>query len=383
MTLKTSRRSDIPMFRALDILRDANERAAKGEDIKRLEAGLPCFGVPQAVLDYAKEVIDRDPRQTYTEALGIALVRDRIALYYRDHYGVDFHYSRVAITAGSSGGLSMAFLSAFDVGDKVGICTPTYPPYRNMINSLNLQVVEIQTTAETNYQPTVNLIEQCGEKLDGLVICSPSNPSGTMLSESELEKICNWCEANNVRLISDEAYHNITYEEPAQTAAKFNKDAIVLNTFSKYFAMTGWRLGWMVVPEELTDRIKRLSENYFVSPPTISQHLAYKVFDHMDVLDTYVAYYKKNLDIIKSELPKAGFDKLSNAKGAFYVYADVGHMTNDCEEFCHRIISEAGVAMTPGLDFDMIRGHTSVRICYADDTDDIIEACRRLQEWQK
>ena len=383
MTLKASRRSDIPMFRALDILREANERAAGGENIMRLEAGLPCFGVPQPVLDYAKQVIDSDPRQTYTESLGMSLVRDRISLYYRDRYDVDFNYARVALTAGSSGGLSMAFMSAFDVGDKVAICTPTYPPYRNIINSLGLQVVEIQTSAETDYQPTVDLLEQCGEKLDGLVICSPSNPTGTMIAEDELEKICHWCDTNGVRLISDEAYHNITYEEPAQTVAKFTDNAIVLNTFSKYFAMTGWRLGWMILPEELIDRVKRLAESYFVSPPTISQHLAYKSFDHMDVLDGYVAYYKKNLDILNAELPKAGFDKLSNAKGAFYVYADVHHLTNDTEDFCRRMLGEAKVSMTPGLDFDVSRGHTTVRICYADDTDDIAEACRRLQGWQK
>ncbi len=383
MTLKLSRRSDIPMFRALDILREANARAQKGEDIRRLEAGLPCFGVPQPVLDYAKEVIDRDPRQTYTEALGMTLVRDRIALYYRDRYGIDFNYERVAVTAGSSGGLSMAFIAAFDPGDKIGICTPTYPPYRNIINTLGLIPVEIETSAETDYQPTAALLEKSGEKLDGLVICSPSNPSGTMLSESELKKICQWCDANGVRLISDEAYHGITYAEAAQTAAKFTDNAIVLNTFSKYFAMTGWRLGWMILPPEMTDRIKKLSESYFVSPTTISQHLAYKVFDHMDVLDGYVAYYKKNLDILKAELPKAGFKKLSNVKGAFYIYADIHNLTNDSEEFCRRMLGEAMVSMTPGLDFDVSRGHTTVRICFADDTNDIIEACRRLQDWQK
>jgi len=383
MALKASRRSDIPMFRALDILREANERGAKGEDIMRLEAGLPCFGVPKGVLDYAREVMANDPRQTYTEALGMPLVRDRIALYYKERYDIDLDYSRIAITVGSSGGMFMAFLSAFDTGDKVAVCTPTYPPYRNIMSTLGLEIIEIETTPETDFQPSVELLEACGAKLDGLVICSPSNPTGTMIAEDELEKICKWCEKNEVRLISDQAYHNITYEEPAQSVIKFTDTAIAMHTFSKYFAMTGWRLGWLVLPEELTDRVKRLAESFFVSPPTISQHLAYKVFDHIDVLDGYVECYRKNLAILKAELPKAGFDKLSNARGAFYIYADVHHLTNDTEEFCRRMLSEAKVSTTPGIDFDVKRGHTSIRMCYASETEDIAEACRRLQEWQK
>ncbi len=383
MAFKASNRSDIPMFRALDILRQANEKAAQGEEIMRLEAGLPCFGPPPQVLEYARDLLKNDPRQTYTEALGMSLLRDRIAVYIRDQYGVDLDYSRIALTVGSSSGLALAFLSAFDAGDKVAIFSPTYPPYRNILNTLSLQVVEIQSTPETDYQPTLELLEACEEDLDGLVICSPSNPTGTMIADDELEKICKWCDEKGVRIVSDQAYHGITYEQPAQTVVKFTDNAIALNTFSKYFAMTGFRLGWMVLPEELKDRVKKLSESFFVSPPTLSQHMAYKVFDHTDVLDGYVAHYKKNLDILKTELPKAGFDKISNAKGAFYIYADVAHLTDDTEEFCSRMLSEAKVSTTPGVDFDVARGHSTIRICYADETKDIEEACRRLQQWQK
>ncbi len=382
MALKTSHRSDIPMFRALDILRDVNERVAGGDNIMRLEAGQPCVGAPPQALEYAKQILTNDGRQGYTDAMGMSLLRDRIALYYRDHYNTDLDYTRIAVSVGSSSGLLMSFLSAFDVGDRVALTTPTYPAYHNILTALGLQIIEIETTPETNYQPTAELLEGYGEEFDGLIICSPSNPTGTMIPAAELERICRWCDKNEVRLISDEAYHGITYEEPAETVLKYTNNAIVLNTFSKYFAMTGWRLGWMVLPEDLTDRVKRLMENFFVSPPTLSQHVAYKIFDHMDVLDGYVARYKQNWDILKVQLPEAGFDKLSEATGAFYVYADVHHLTNNSEEYCRRMLEEAKVSTTPGVDFDVTRGHGTIRMCYAGETEEIEEACRRLKQWQ-
>jgi aspartate/methionine/tyrosine aminotransferase len=250
-----------------------------------------------------------------------------------------------------------------------------------MLKSLNLKIVEIETSAQNNYQPTAELLEKSGKKFDGLIITSPSNPTGAIIDEPELKKICEWCDAKGVRLVSDEAYHRITYEKPAQTALKYSDNVIVLNTFSKYFAMTGWRMGWVVVPENMTDRMKRLAESLFVSPPTISQHLAYKIFDHLDVLDGYVAHYKKNRDILLAGLPKAGITKLSAAQGAFYFYADLHHLTNDSEDFCRRMLDEAGVSATAGIDFDSARGSATMRISYAGAPEDMSAACERIGGW--
>lgn len=383
MPLKTSKRSDIPMFRALDMLRQVNERIVDGDDIVNMAPGQPSVGAPQPVLDYAVQVLKNDPKQGYTEAVGMPLLRDRIAVYYRERYGIELDHKNVAITTGSSGGFLLAFLSAFDAGDKIALTTPTYPAYRNILQALGLEIVTIETTAETDYQPTADILEKSGQDFDGLIICSPSNPTGTMIPDQELEKICNWCDDNNVRLLSDEAYHGITYDEPAQTALKYTDNAIILNTFSKYFAMTGWRLGWLVLPDSLSDRVKKLAESLTVSPPTLAQHLAYKIFDHTDTLDDYVDVYRKNREVLLAELPKAGFDKISNAKGAFYLYLDVHHLTNDAEEFCQRMLHEAKVAATPGMDFDTERGNGTIRISYAGKTEDIIDACERLKAWQK
>lgn len=381
-SLKVSNRSDIPMFRALDILREVNERATKGTDIRRMGAGQPNVGAPPEALEYAISKIRSDPRQGYTEAVGMPSLCERIAAYYKDYYAVDVNPRNIVITTGSSGGFILAFLAAFDAGDRVAITTPTYPAYKNILTALNIQAVEIETSPQTNYQPTAELLERSAKSFDGLIINSPSNPTGTMLPAGEMEKIANWCENRGVRLVSDEAYHGITYNRKAETAANYSKSAIVLNTFSKYFAMTGWRLGWLVLPDDLTDRVKKLSENLFVSPPTISQHLAYKIFDHLDALNAYVETYRENRGILLRELPKAGFTSISNADGAFYVYADVHHLTNDSEAYCRRMLDEARVSTTPGMDFDVARGHGTIRICYADKTEDIIEACERLKKWQ-
>ncbi len=379
--LKLSDRSNIPMFRALDILRQVNEKEAAGENITRMGAGQPCFGAPQAALDYAIEMIKSDPKQGYTEAIGMPALRDRIAKYYKSYYGVNVSPDNIVITTGSSCGFILDFLAAFDACARVAVFTPTYPAYRNILKALNIEAVEIETSAKDNYQPTLDLIENCGKKFDGIIINSPSNPCGTMINETELEKICRWCDENAVRLVSDEAYHGITYEKKAQTAWKYSKNAIVLNTFSKYFAMTGWRLGWSIIPDDMRTAVKNLSESLYVSAPTISQHLACKIFDHLDVLDSYVASYQKNRDILRAELPKAGITEFTKGDGAFYLYANIHHLSNDSIEYCAKMLSEAKVSTTPGIDFDLSRGHKSIRICYADSQQNIIEACNRLKKW--
>ncbi len=380
--LKISNRSDIATFRALDILRQVNERETAGIDIKRMGAGQPNVGAPKAALDYAVSMIQSDPRQGYTEAIGMPALRERLVDYYKSHYGVSIKPQNIVITAGSSSAFILDFIAAFDAGDRIALTTPTYPAYRNILKSLNIETVEIEARAEDNYQPTLELLQNCGKQFDGLIINSPSNPSGTMIDEEELKKICAWCDENGVRLISDEAYHGITYDQKAPTAIKYSSNAIVLNTFSKYFAMTGWRLGWTVVPDDMTERMKKLAESLFVSAPTIAQHLAYKIFDHLDELDAYVADYRTNRDILIEELPKAGITDFTNAAGAFYIYADIHHLSNDSEQFCAKMLEEARVSATPGVDFDLTRGHKGIRICYADSQENIIEACKRLKNWQ-
>ncbi len=380
--LPPSSRSDIPMFRALDILSKVNEMDAAGADIRRLGAGQPCFGAPQQALDHAMQVLRDDPRQGYTEAIGTPKLRERISRYYTKYYGASLPANQIVVTAGSSCGFIIAFIAAFDAGDRVAVITPTYPAYRNFLKALNVEIIEIEGSREDGYQPTAKLLEECGEKFDGLIINSPSNPSGTMIDEDELEKICKWCDKKGVRLISDEAYHGITYGKKAATALKYSKNAILLNTFSKYFAMTGWRLGWVAMPENLAVRGKKLSENFFVSAPTLSQHVAYKVFDHIDVLDSYVALYKKNREILCNALPEAGLPDFTSADGAFYVYADISNKSDNSVDFCARMLSEARVSTTPGVDFDLTRGHQGIRICYADSTQNIIEACERLKNWR-
>ncbi len=383
MTLKLSRRSDIESFRALKTVREVNKRVEAGQDIIQLHYGQPCFGAPTAVLKTACEDIMTDQRQGYTGAVGTPELQQRIARYYAESYnvpGVD--PERIAITIGSSGAFIFAFLAAFDEGDTVAITTPTYPAYKNILNALDIKVLEIPTTIETNYQPTADLLENCGHRFDGLIINSPSNPTGCLIETTELEKISRWCDDNDVRLISDEAYHRITYEQDAATALPYSKTGIITNTFSKYFAMTGWRLGWMILPNTaMAERVKKLAENLFVSPPTQSQRIACNIFDHLDVLDGHVAHYKRNRDILKKGLPEAGFNKLSPMQGAFYTYVDLSDHTDNSEEFCARMIDEAGVSCAAGLDFDTARGHQTMRISYAGPPEDMHEACIRLKKW--
>ncbi len=379
MTFKLSDRSQISGFRALTILSEVAERRAAGEDIISLAPGQPCFGAPKAVLESAQKALALDPVQGYTAAIGTLDLRDRLSDYYQDNYGLKVPTERIAITTSSSTGFVMALTASFNAGDTIALTTPTYPAYRNMLKSLDLKIIEIPTTKEDNYQPTAALLAASGEKFDGLIITNPSNPTGAMIDNDTLKGICNWCDESGVRLLSDEAYHGITYEHKADSAAHYSDNAIVLNTFSKYFSLTGWRLGWLVVPENMAQTIKNLAENLFVAPPTISQQVALNSFDHLDTLDGYVAHYKTNRDILRAELPKLGMDDLSNAQGAFYFYIGVQNLTNNSEEFCRKMLDEAHVALTPGLDFDSQRGSSTIRICYAGTPEDMHEACDRLK----
>lgn len=386
MSLKLSSRSDIPVFRVLDILRVVNERVAAGADIIHLEAGQPSVGAPKAALEAAMKAV-MDTPMGYTEATGMPALKNRIAQYYTDEYGVTVNPKNIIITVGGSCGLSLSFLATLDVGDTVAMAAPAYPAYRNILKSLGCIPIEIQSTLEDHYQPTIKTLEALPQKPKGLIIGNPSNPTGTIISKQELAGITKWCDTHGVRLFADELYQGITFGEKCDTVLRTSKDAISINSFSKYFAMTGWRIGWVVLPDDVVDRVKRLAESLFVAPPTLAQHVALHVFDHTEELDGYVARYKKNLEIMNTELPKCGFTKLSKVGGAFYMYADISDLTDDSEGFCRSLLDNAGVAMTPGTDFDLYRGHQTVRMSFAGSTEDITEACKRIarfmQSWNR
>ena len=382
MTLKASKRGEVAPFIVMDVLRAANERAARGESVLHLEVGQPASSAPAAVIEAAKSALDGD-RIGYTEAFGIAGLRDRIARHYADYYGTPVDAERIVVTTGSSGAFLLAFLSAFDVGDRVALAAPGYPAYRNILSALGLVPVEIPTGPETRFQPTPELIDALDAPIDGLIVASPANPTGTMMKPEELSRLVRYCDDQGIRLVSDEIYHGITFGGRAATALASSGHAFVVNSFSKYFCMTGWRLGWMVVPEDLLRPIECLAQNLYISPPTLSQHAAVAAFDCAAELDGHVARYARNRDILLDRLPAAGLENLAPVDGAFYIYADVSRISNDSEELCRRVLAETGVAMTPGTDFDTRRGHRFVRISFAGSTEDMTVAADRLVDWRR
>ena len=381
MVLKASSRGAISPFIVMDVMRAAFEREAAGENLMHMEVGQPGTSAPSEVITAAKQALDED-RIGYTDAIGIAPLRQKIARHYQDYYGVTVNPDLVAATMGSSGGFVLSFLAAFEVGDRVALASPGYPAYRNTLSALGIETLEIPVGPETNFQPTPDLIDSLDGPIDGLIVASPSNPTGTMVTAVELEAICAYCDQHGIRLVSDEIYHGITYGEPAATALQFTDKAIVVNSFSKYFSMTGWRIGWLVVPEDLERSIECLAQNLFISAPTVSQYAAIAAFDATETLEGYLRTYAENRKVLLAELPEAGFDKLASADGAFYIYADVSDHTNDSDAFCKAMLAEAGVAATPGIDFDPDRGHRFVRFSFARSTADMIEAAERLKGWR-
>jgi len=384
MVLKASQRGVIPPFITMDVMREADALEAKGEGVLHLEVGQPGSSAPKAVLEAAETALKED-KLGYTTALGTPALTERISCHYQKIYGARVSPEQVVVTTGSSGGFVLAFLAAFDAGNRVVLASPGYPAYRNILKALGIEVVDLQVGPDSNFQPTPELLEReaASRTIDGLIIASPSNPTGTMIHAGELEALVTYCRDKGIRLISDEIYHGITYGEPAETVLRFGHDAIIVNSFSKYFSMTGWRLGWMVVPEDLLRSIECLAQNLFISPPTLSQHAAIKAFDCRDELDANVARYAENRKLLLKNLPEAGFHTLAPADGAFYIYADISHMTNDSQDFCRRMLVETGVAATPGLDFDPGRGNRFMRFSFAGALSDMIEAAERLQKWRR
>lgn len=381
MTLKISSRGQIDPFIVMDVMRDANALDATGANIVHLEVGQPGTPAPERVREAAAAAALSE-RLGYTDAMGIVPLRERIARHYRDFYDVEVDPAGVVVTTGSSGSFLLSFLAAFDEGDRVALAAPGYPAYRNILSALGVEPVVVETRLEDRFQPTPELLGQVEGRIDGLIVASPSNPTGTMIDRVGMDELTQYCRKNGIRLISDEIYHGITYGHESVTALSFDPNALIINSFSKYFSMTGWRLGWMIVPPDMLRSIECLAQNLFISPPSLSQVAAMAAFDSLDELRENVVRYAKNREILLAELPKAGFDRLAPADGAFYIYADVGELTNDSAEFCRRMLTEAQVAATPGLDFDPYRGNAYVRFSFAGSEDDIIRGVQRLKDWR-
>lgn len=380
MALKVSRRGAVPAFIVMDVMQAAADREAAGGDVLHLEVGQPATPAPRGVIEAAKRALD-DDRIGYTLAAGIDPLRERIAQHYKDWYGVSLNPSRIMVTTGSSGAFQVAFLAAFEAGDRVAMASPGYPAYRNILSALGVETVLLETARSDRYQPTPALLDAVEGEIDGLIVASPSNPTGTMLGAEELTALTDYCKKKGIRIVSDEIYHGIGFGTRPVSALESDSQALVINSFSKYFSMTGWRLGWMVVPEDLARSMECLAQNFFISPPTLSQHAAVAAFDCHDELQANVARYAKNREVLLNELPAAGLDDLAPADGAFYIYADVTRFTNDSVDFSKRMLAEIGLAATPGVDFDPARGHGSIRFSFAGATADMIEASRRLKSW--
>ena len=366
----------------MDVLSAANAKAASGRDVIHMEVGEPCGGPPGRVLEAARRTLGHRPLG-YTEALGKPALRSSISHHYDAVHGIDLGPERIAVTVGASGAFVLSFLAAFDPGDRVIVPEPAYPAYRNILQALGIDVVRLGLGPETGFKPTPAELDRIEGPIHGLIIASPSNPTGTMLESSDLEALARYCETRAIRLISDEIYHGITYDKSAETILRHARDAIVINGFSKYFCMTGWRLGWVVMPEDLVRPIEVLAQNLFISPPALSQEAALTAFDCAAELDLRLETYKRNRNTLLTQLPKAGLDKFAPVDGAFYLYADVSHLTDCSKRLAEQILDETGVALAPGADFDNIEGHRYVRLAFCGGHDRIQAGAERLVRWLK
>jgi aspartate/methionine/tyrosine aminotransferase len=379
-----SRRSEIAPFIVMDVMRAAADREQAGERVIHMEVGQPGARAPEQVLHAARVALD-EGKFRYTEALGSRPLRARIARHYTEEYGIEVPAERVVITTGSSAGFNLAFLGAFDVGDRVAIASPGYPAYKNLFRALGLDVVEIDTDASTRYVLTPAMLEQAhaAAPLKGVLVASPANPSGTMMTPDALRALVEAAEDLGIQFISDEIYHRLVYAGTAATALAYSSDAIVINSFSKYYCMTGWRVGWMVLPEALVRPVERIAQNFYISAPDISQRAAIAAFDATEELNLIRDGYAANRRLLLDRLPKIGFDDHPPVDGAFYYYASVRRFSNDSVEFTRRMLAEAGVAATPGPDFERNHGHGTMRFSFAGTEADMGEAMDRLEKWLK
>jgi aspartate/methionine/tyrosine aminotransferase len=366
----------------MEVLRAAVSREAEGASVIHMEVGQPGAPAPKPVLEAAARAL-ADGRLGYTEALGRRELRARIARYYRDTHAIDVPPDLVAVTTGSSAGFNLAFLAAFDAGDRIALASPGYPAYRNLLSALGLEAVLIETTSATRYAVTPDMLRKAhAEKpLAGVLIASPGNPTGTIMMPEPLGALITCADELGIRFISDEIYHGLVYEGVEETALRFSRNAIVVNSFSKYYCMTGWRIGWMVLPEDLVRPVERIAQNLYISPPDLSQIAAPAAFEAREELEAVKAGYAASRGLLLEALPRIGFDELFPVDGAFYVYASVRRFANDSRQFAARMLAEAGIAATPGHDFDPMLGHQYVRFSFAGPTESIREAADRLESW--
>ncbi len=379
-----SRRGAIPPFIVMDVMRAANARAAAGARVLHLEVGQPSSPAPEPVLQAAARALAGD-RLGYTDAFGLEALRRRIGRHYGEAHGLDLDWRRIAVTSGSSGGFVLAFLAAFDAGQRVAVGVPGYPAYRNILAALGIEVILLPLDHATGFRPTPALLDALARRhgrIDGVVVASPANPTGSLLDAAGLAALSGWCHDHGARLISDEIYHGIVYGPAAATALAVTDEAVIVNSFSKYWAMTGWRIGWLVLPEPLLRSVECLAQNFYISPPSLSQHAAIAAFDCEEIVTGHVARYAVNRASLLAALPRAGFADIAPADGAFYLYARLPDDDPDSPEFCRRLLAEADIAITPGIDFDPLRGHRTVRFSYAGSPEEMEEAAARLIAWR-
>lgn len=385
VALKIGQGATAPPFLVMDVITAANARQAAlpagAPHVLRMEVGQPGTGAPAGAVAAAQAALCEGRPMGYTEAFGLPSLRARIAAHGQAWYGVEVSPARVAVTVGASGAFPLAFLAAFDRGDRVAMATPFYPPYVNILTALGMQPVMLETGPETRFQPTVAMLEALHPRPDGLIVASPCNPAGTMLAPDELAAIAVWCHANGVRLISDEIYHGLHYDRPIATAAAFSPSAIVVNSFSKYFSMTGWRIGWLLIPDDLRDRVDALAGNLSICPPAVSQVAALGALGAGAECDAHVVRYAANRELLVDGLAAIGIDRVAPPDGAFYLYADVSHLTSDSAVWAADLLAATGVAVVPGLDFDLVDGHRFVRMCFAGDEPTIRGALAGLRRF--
>jgi aspartate/methionine/tyrosine aminotransferase len=381
--VKTALRAGIPPFYVMDVWLAAAERQRTHGDLVNLSAGQPSVGAPQPVRSAATAALQAN-QLGYTVALGIPELRAAIAASYAGRHALSVDPDDVVVTTGSSGGFLLSFLACFDVGDRVAVTSPGYPCYRNILSALGCEVVDLPCGPETRYQPTAAMLAEAGP-LDGVIVASPANPTGTVIPPGELAAIASWCADTGVRLISDEVYHGLVYPGAPQTSCAWttSREAIVVNSFSKYFAMTGWRLGWLLVPKPLQRAVDRLTGNFTICPPALSQIAAVSAFTPESVAesDGHLRHYGANRELLLRGLTDIGISRLAPTDGAFYVYADISDFTGDSLSFCEKLLADTGVAIAPGIDFDTARGGSFVRLSFAGPTSDIDEAVTRIGSW--
>jgi len=379
-----SDRSQISSFIVMDVMRQAAAREAAGEQVVHMEVGQPGTPAPETARTAAKLALD-ESQLGYTLALGLPSLRARIAKHYREHYRVNVDPTRIVITSGSSAGFVLSFLALFDPGQRVALPSPGYPCYRHILSALGQQTPLLPTGHERRWMPTVEDLKDmhATDALAGLVLASPANPTGTMITAQRLQELADFCDEHNIWLISDEIYHGLTYEGMAETALSVSDQAIIVNSFSKYYSMTGWRIGWLVVPEDVVPVVERLAQNFYISPPTLSQIAAEAAFSGRDELEANRAVYAANRELLIAGLKEIGFTKFAPPDGAFYIYVDIRDFATDAATFTRQMLQEANVAATPGIDFDGKCGNDYVRFCYAGSTADIERALVKLKAWPR